>query len=548
MTASLKRAPAMLAVLAVLVGGLATNPAISDEGDDVQVFKGTGVKSTRTVRDLPDSDDSGGRSGEVNQRRTHRSEDSGASDEAPVDPLVGQRASSRASTSQILNVKGLKGGKVVPPDTVGEAGTTHFVEMVNHAKGTEVGVYDKITGKKKKKFILSKLAAKGSPCSLGTGDPIPIFDQVAGRWLLTELHDVFSTGLNRLCIYVSSGADPLTSSWFVYAITTPDFPDYPKYGMIPTESAYYIGTNEDFPSDTSAVYALDRTAMLANAPTITILRGTTPDLAGFGFQLLVPVDLDGPTPPPAGTRGIFVRHVDDESHSGAPDGTKDFLQIFEVDPDFPGLTGTFGLVQTIDIAEFDSDLCGLFSFTCVPQPGTFQELDPLREPIMHRPTLRVFGGGTPHQSLVGSFVTDVDDTDHHGVRWFELTRAAAATTAGWSLLQEGTVAPDVHHRWMSSIAMNGAGEIALGYSVSSSTVFPSIRYTGRLPGDTAGTMTVPETTIVAGERSQTLAERWGDYSAMSVDPSDDETFWYVNEFSKGKAKWQTQIAKFTVSP
>ena len=155
---------------------------------------------------------------------------------------------------------------------------------------------------------------------------------------------------------------------------------------------------------------------------------------------------------------------------------------------------------------------------------------------MWRSQYRNFG---THATLVGNFVTDVDGNDRGGVRWYELRRSGGA----WSLYQEGTYAPDTTHRWMGSIAMDGGGNIALGYSASSTGVFPSIRYTGRLAGDTLGTMPQVETTIVAGSGSNN-SNRWGDYSAMNVDPADDCTFWYTNEYATANGTWNTRVASF----
>ncbi len=205
-----------------------------------------------------------------------------------------------------------------------------------------------------------------------------------------------------------------------------------------------------------------------------------------------------------------MRHRDDEVHNpGSNDPGADFLEIWEFAVDFATpANSTFTLAATISVTEFESELCGLSSFECVPQPGTGVELDPLREVVMWRLQYRNFG---THQTLVGTFVTDVDGgaADHHGMRWFELRRVG---TGAWSLFQEGTYAPDADHRWLGSIAMDGSGNIALGYSISSSTTFPGIRYVGRTAGDSGGTMTTGEITVVAGGASQTSSERWGDYS------------------------------------
>jgi hypothetical protein len=428
----------------------------------------------------------------------------------------------------LLNIAGQGYTFVNPPDTVGDVGPNHYIQMVNHGSGSQVTVYTKAGAVLAGPFLLAGLwpPAVGGACASGHGDPIVLWDSLADRWLLSEFA---STG-NHLCVYVSKTADPVGGGFWVYDFPTPDFPDYPKYGVWP--DAYYVSTNESSP----AVYALDRARMLQGL-VATSQRFTAPDLAGFPFQALTPADLDGATPPPPGAPGLFLRHRDDEVHNvGANNPAVDFVEVWEFHVDWATpANSTFTGPLNVAVTEFDSSLCGLVSFACFPQPGTATTLDPLREVVMWRLQYRNFAS---HQTLVGNFVTDVGGTDHGGVRWFELRKAGAGA---WALQQEGTVVPDAHHRWMGSIAMDGQGNIALGYSVSSSTVFPSIRFTGRRAADPPGTM-LAETELIAGTAAN-ASNRWGDYSAMSVDPADDCTFWYTNMYSPA-SQWATRIGAF----
>ena len=209
------------------------------------------------------------------------------------------------------------------------------------------------------------------------------------------------------------------------------------------------------------------------------------------------------------------------------------------------------MADTVAIADFDSFLCDpggppLGIVPCVPQPAPGVLLDTLDEPVMHRLQYRNFG---THETLVGNFTVDVDGADTAGIRWFELRRTPPGA-GSWAVVHDGLHSPDSEHRWMGSIAMDGAGNIALGYSVSNATtVFPSIRYTGREAGDPVDTMTGPETTMIAGGGSQTGFDRWGDYSSMNVDPADDCTFWYTNEYYKttDPFTWSTRIGTFKFS-
>ncbi len=436
----------------------------------------------------------------------------------------------RAYNPPDLNIAGIPFQGGVPPDTVGEVGPNHYIQMTN---ASVVQIFDKNGVSLVGPFVLDTLWTGGGACADGRGDPIVLYDHLADRWLMSE----FATVGNHLCVYISQTDDPLTGGWFLYDFPTPNFPDYPKYAVWP--DAYYVSSNETGPS---AVYALDRTNMLAGNPATT-QRFTAPDLAGFGFQALIPSDLDGP-PPPAGSPNYFMRHRDDEVHNAGSNVVgQDFLEIWEFSVDFTTpANSSFTQVANTPVAEFDSDLCGLVNFFCFAQPGTATTLDPLREVIMWRLQYRNFGG---HETLLGNFVTDVTGGDQGGIRWFELRRSPPGF-GGWGLFQEGTYAPDTDNRWMGSIAMDRGGNVALGYSVSSAATFPSIRYTGRLAGDAAGMMTQPEVTAIAGANSQTTTTRWGDYSSMNVDPVDDCTFWYTNEFVGAGGLWATQIVRFDI--
>ena len=424
----------------------------------------------------------------------------------------------------LLNFAGQEYSGVNPPDTVGDVGPDYYIQMINTGNGAQVTIYTKTGSIEQVPFFLDTLGT-GS-CSNGRGDPIVLYDRPANRWLLSE----FAFG-NHLCVYISQTPDP-TGAYYAYDFPTSEFPDYPKYGVWP--DAYYVSTNESVP----AVYAMDRAQMLSGG-TATYQRFTAPALAGFtAFQALIPSDLDGANPPPGGSPNYFMRHRDDEFHNfGSNDPGRDFLEIWEFRVDFAvPPNSSFTLANTIPVSEFDSNLCGLTSFDCFPQPGTGVRLDPLREVIMWRLQYRNFG---THETLVGNLVTDVDGTDHGGIRWFELRKSGAGA---WSLYQEGTYAPDSDHRWLGSIAMDVDGNIALGYSVSSSSTFPSIRYIGRLANDPLGTLPQGEYTLVAGTASNS-SNRWGDYSSMNVDPVDDCTFWFTHMYNTS-SNWSTRIGSF----
>lgn len=235
-----------------------------------------------------------------------------------------------------------------------------------------------------------------------------------------------------------------------------------------------------------------------------------------------------------------MRQVDDELHFNVVT-SNDYLEVWAFHADFATpANSTFEKLPVVPVADFDSDLCGVDIVGCILQPGTGTLLDPIREVVMWRVQYRNFAGA---EKLVGNFVVDVNDFDDHaGIRWFELNKTVPAD---WSLAQQGTHAPDAAGRWMGSIAMDGSRNIALGYSVSSESVFPGIRYAGRLASDAPGTLPQGENSIVAGLSSQTPSIRWGDYSSMNVDPADDCTYWYTNEYIvRPGGLWATRIATF----
>jgi PKD repeat protein len=535
----------LLAVFILLSSGI-INPLVAQDPDTIVVIQGAEAGPSVVpgsfdgdIQELPKAKiwKAGESVREVNKRLTHSFTDNSLAVSQTVvgDPLVeiaqdARKNISRVFTTPALNFAGQDYTGVAPPDTIGDVGPNHYIQMINHSSGASVTIYDKSGSTLAGPIVLSSLWTAGGNCASGLGDPIVLYDRLADRWLMSE----FASSGNHLCVYISKTNDPVSGGWWLYDFTTPNFPDYPKYGVWP--DGYYVSTNE---SGGPAVYALERDAMLNGDPA-TSQRFTGTSLTGFGFQALIPSTIDGTTAPPAGSPNYFMRHRDDEVHNpGSNDPTKDFIEIWEFHVDWTTpANSTFMGPTNIDIAEFDSDLCGLSSFECFPQPGTSVGLDPLREVIMWRLAYRNFGS---HETITGNFVTDVTGSDQGGVRWFELRD----TGSGWALEQEGTFSPDSTNRWMGSIAMDKVGNIALGYSVSDSSVFPSIRYTGREASDPAGTMTQGETTIINGVSSQTSFTRWGDYSSMNVDPADDCTFWYTNEYVGFGGQWQTQIASFS---
>jgi len=406
-------------------------------------------------------------------------------------------------------------GGCAPPDPTGDVGPSNYVQMVN---GTKVAIFNKSGTLQTPIFNLGALWPIGDICAGNGGDPQVNYDEAADRWVLSQLN-----GTNRLCFAVSQTADP-NGAYNLFNFNVGAFPDYFKVGV--WSNGYYVSTNEpSFPG-----YAFDRAKMLAGDSSATFIK-ILPLPVG---NLMLPADVDGATQPSGG--GLFYTFLDGATHGGS-----DRIELLQLNPDFatPANT-TFAQINSFPIAPFTYTVCGVFNFNCIRQPNTPQRLDALSEYPMQRFAYRNLG---PYQALVGNFTVDTGTSEEGaGIRWFELRN----TGSGWTLFQEGTHDPnDGNDRFFGSAAIDSVGNIALGYSVSSSSLAPSIRYATRTPGDPAGTLQA-EQTLQAGGGSQTGSNRWGDYSSMTVDPSDDCTFWYTNEYYSADATtdWKTKIGHF----
>jgi len=511
-----------LAVLMLLTGagqaGFARAQAPLKASPTLQgPFVGEPVTPTLSipVRDLPITQ-APSHTGEAAPRRNPRPDLTGfgGTTSPTLDPVRQTRTTGRtpAPDFTVEGIGNLFGGS--PPDTIGAVGATQYVQLVN---ATQMSVYDKSGTLLLGPVELNALWASGSCSTSNSGDPVAVYDTLAARWVLAQ----FSTG-NGICVAVSQTSDAL-GAYYGYQFNTPEFPDYFKIGVWP--DAYYVGSNEV----TYAAYALDRNAMLAGlAATFVRFSGET--------NFLLPASVDGSTPPPVGAPGYFYTFKDNSFHGGA-----DRLEIFEFNVDWvTPASSTFGLANTLNTASYTYTVCAFFVFDCIPQAGTAQEVDAVSEWPMWRLQYRNFGD---HETMVGNFTVDVTGSDLAGIRWFELRK----TTGPWTIYQESTFSPDSTHRFMGSIAMDGDGNIALGYSVSSPTLNPGMRYATRLATDPLNTLQT-EVTLFAGGGSQTGSNRWGDYSAMSVDPVDDCTFWYTNEYypTNSATGWHTRIGTFKI--
>jgi hypothetical protein len=456
-----------------------------------------------------------------------------------IDTAVQTLVAPFAMPTPIVNFEGIPnywGG--IPPDTIGDVGRNHYVQMVNVGFSIYTKLGTRLYGPANNNTLFRGF---GGPCeTTNSGDPVIVYDHLADRWVLTQFTNVFGGvgGTDYVCFAVSTSPDPL-DTYYRYQIASPSnrFPDYFKVTVWP--DAYYMTSREFAPGYVGlGAYAVDRAKMLVGDPTATAQYFHLDPATAISDRWL-PSDLDG-DPPPAGTPNYFGTTTDD-GNGGPSDAF--LIREFHVDWDVAA-NSTFNLVATLPTDPFDSSVCA--GRPCIPQPGTSVLLDSLTSSgtgILWRLQYRYRGSGPGLQTLVAQQTVDAG-SQRAGLRWYEIHTPGA----GASIFQQGTFAPaDTTHRWMGSIAMDKMGNIALGYSASSSTVYPSIWYTGRLSSDPPGQMAAGEAVLINGSGSQVdAANRWGDYSSMNVDPVDECTFWYTTEYYSQTSSrgWQTRIGSF----
>ncbi|MEI6455773.1 MAG: T9SS type A sorting domain-containing protein [bacterium] len=426
-----------------------------------------------------------------------------------------------ATDTTIQNFEGLGGGSFIPPDTDGEIGPNHYFQVVN----CSFAIYNK-TGSKILGPMANSSVWSGMPNNSNDGDAVILYDEVADRWMFSQFSlPNFPNGPFFQMIAISQTPDP-TGSWYRYQYQFTDMPDYPKFGI--WKDGYYMSCNRFSAGAThyigTGAAAFDRDKMLVGDPGAEIVYFTLPG-SNDAYSLL-PADCDGLFPP-AGTPNYFTYLFYQSSY---------YLGIleFNVNWETPG-SSTFGNLTSLTVNSFDPDLRPGIS-----QKGTSVKLATLSDRLMFRLQFRKFND---HWSMVCNHSVNTG-SNVAGIRWYELRK----TTGAWEVYQQGTYSPDSHSRWMGSMAMDSAGNIAIGYSVSSSSLYPSIRYCGRLSGDPLNQMTVNERRIIDGGGCQTSSSsRWGDYSGMRVDASCPTTFWYTTEYysTTAASSWQTRVASFS---
>jgi len=418
-----------------------------------------------------------------------------------------------------------------PTDPTGAVGPNHFLNAWN----SSFRIWDKAGNP------LTAVASLGTILPGTMGDPIVLYDQFADRFLISEFYS------NGFDVAISQGPNPVTSGWYVYRFPTNTFPDYPKFSL--WSDGYYITANKDqgSASTSQVVFALDRSKMLVGDPTAQMLGFPLTGIVTSGFYSPLAFNVTGSTPPPAGN--VPVVYMQDDSWSGV---STDHLKIWSINVNWATpASSTISAPQVINTVPFD----GLFdggSFSNLPQPSG-GDIDALQATIMYMAQYRRF---PTYNSAIFNFVVDLNGADNYaGIRWYELRQANHGDP--WTIYQEGTYSqPDGHSAFSGNMCMDMNGNIAMAYTIVSTTQFPSLRYTGRYASDPLGTMTLAEETIKNGTQSDP-STRYGDYSQMTIDPSDDVSFWSIGEvFISGRKNWvgvfniapPALTAKFTATP
>jgi hypothetical protein len=462
------------------------------------------------------------------------------------------------------------GFRVNPPDSDGDVGRNHYVAMINLVYSVYTKTGTLLVGPVDSGTLWAGFEI--DECTEPSGDPIVLYDEKADRWILTQ----FTTrGLppdppNPFynCVAVSQTSDP-TGAYYRFAFLTDDrFPDYPKYGIWPLgaedggEGGWITNTSREFANqgtgaESIGIYAFNRAQLLAGDPNTQVIEFQLtgpPNLVGDG---LLPADFDGRNRPRHASPQLIVGTQDNNASDGA---TFDALNVFQLRPDFDNpAASTFMLRSQLPTAPFDSIYpCGVVpgepppnqptARDCLPQPGVtngsrFLDILSYRQRPTWRLQYRNFG---QYEALVTNQSVEARP-NVAGVRWYEIRNPQDPV-----IHQQGTYSPDDVHRWMGSVAMDRRGNMAAGYSVVNATdVFPGIRYAGRLSSDPLGTLPQAEAVLQAGSGVQTtFNSRWGDYTSLNVDPRDDCTFYYINEYytlasqQTSPAGWLNRVGAF----
>ncbi len=421
----------------------------------------------------------------------------------------------------VINFDGQADANSCPPDPDGAVGSTQFVQAVNSSYQVFTKAGAAATG-------VIDLASLFTNIPGDDGDPIVLFDKFADRWVITEFQ--VSVAPCGFSVAISKTADA-TGGYYVYNFSnalwsTQNYPDYPKFSV--WSDGYYM-TGQYSPE---GVVVLDRTRMLAgkqSAGMVLTAAPTSPAYFGGNNSLYTAaktLDCDASALPPYGSPEylVFFENL-------ASGGFSDKIVFYKCMHDTTAHTLAVTRADSLSPTTFNAYFSG-GSEMDISQPGSATSLDALDGTFNFRTPFMSF---TNHNSVVLCNTVNVG-SGVAGIRWYEIRQNGVGLP--WSIYQQGTYAPaDGSSRWNGSIGMDQNGDIALEYSISSSTVYPSIGYTGRMSTDALNSMTGAEQLAITGTAPAiSCGNRWGDYSEMTLDPTDGLTFWNTNEYCKASVQ------------
>ncbi len=415
---------------------------------------------------------------------------------------------------------------VAPPDTDGAVGPGHFVQMVNLL----TTIFDKsgnvvLGGRFPSNAFWAGIGGNCEPYN--QGDPIVLYDDVSDRWLVSQFAFPDNLSTFSQCVAISQTGDPTGAyNRYEFVFDNIGFNDYPKHGIVTgsiTMTANLFRPRGPFFNFAGTFLGLmDKAAMYAGQPASLI--GFNIGKNEFGF---IAGDLDGGGSAPA----LFATAMSQANS----------FDIWQVDVDWSTENASASRIASIPITPFSGDLCSASREACIPQPANGPALEALSDRLMHRLQVRDWGS---YRTMVAAHTVDVGG-GRAGIRWYEMRESGGT----WSLHQEGTFGPnDGQYRWLPSAAMNAAGDIGIGYAVSSTSTRVSVAVAGQSAAYSGtGVLDSAETICVAGGGVQTGTARAGDYSATSIDPTTD-SFWHTNEVmtTTGNFQWNTYVCEFTV--
>ena len=432
-----------------------------------------------------------------------------------IDPVL-QSVDGSRDGSHMLKENWQGQGGAYPPDPTGAAGIDHYVQAVN----SSYRIYQKDGTPATFNLSLASLWTGSS----ADGDPIVMYDRYADRWFISQ----FQISGNKILMAISETSDPL-GSYFTYSFSFSSFPDYPKFSV--WSNAYFMTAN----TGSYDCVAYEREKMLVGDPTASMITMYFPNMYLF-FNSVAPAYAEGVWAPEVDEPG-WAFAVQDDSYPGV---SQDHIKILKITVDWVTPANSSVVIhQSLNTSAFNSVFTP--SWDDLTQPGTSQKLDAVTGIFMYRVQYRRFEG---YDVMILVHTVDVNNANRAGVRWYELRRDEGSDQ--WYVFQESTYDPnDGNSRWMGNAAMDINGNIGLAYSIVGPSTSAGLRFTGRFASDPLNQMTVQEQNAQDGTGAQTVTNRYGDYSQMTVDPTDDATFWFTGEYLTGNST-KTRIFSFAM--